>query len=118
MDRNLLERMKAPLEHMLRNALAHGIESPEERVARGKPAEGTVDIALSRESTEVVLRVADDGRGMDREAIRRKAIERGLMRPETTLSDRDLYAFVLESGFSTASEVTQLAGRGVGMDVV
>ncbi|MBO9665127.1 Hpt domain-containing protein [Dokdonella sp.] len=118
MDRNLLERMKAPFEHMLRNALAHGIEAPEERVARGKPAEGTVNIALSRESTEVVLRVADDGRGMDREAIRRKAVERGLLNSGASLSDRDLYAFVLESGFSTASQVTQLAGRGVGMDVV
>ena len=70
MDRNLLERMKAPFEHMLRNALAHGIETPEERSAAGKPAEGTVNIAVSREATEVVLRVSDDGRGMDREAIR------------------------------------------------
>ncbi|MEO6689387.1 MAG: response regulator, partial [Dokdonella sp.] len=118
MDRNLLERMKAPFEHMLRNALAHGIEKPDDRVAAGKPAEGTVNIAVSRESTEVVLRVADDGRGMDREAIRRQAIERGLLKPEAQLSDRDLYGFVLESGFSTARELTQLSGRGVGMDVV
>jgi chemosensory pili system protein ChpA (sensor histidine kinase/response regulator) len=118
MDRNLLERMKAPFEHMLRNALAHGIETPEERLAAGKPAEGTVNIAVSRESTEVVLRVADDGRGMDREAIRRKAIDRGLLKSDVQLSDRDLYAFVLESGFSTAEQITQLAGRGVGMDVV
>jgi len=118
MDRNLLERMKAPFEHMLRNALAHGIENPDERVAAGKPPEGTVNIAVSRESTEVVLRVSDDGRGMDREAIRRKAIERGLLKPEAQLPDRDLYGFVLESGFSTAEQVTQLAGRGVGMDVV
>ncbi|MEP7043286.1 MAG: Hpt domain-containing protein [Dokdonella sp.] len=118
MDRNLLERMKAPFEHMLRNALAHGIEMPDERVAAGKPPEGTVNIAVSREATEVVLRVSDDGRGMDREAIRRKAIERGLLKPEVQLPDRDLYAFVLESGFSTAEQVTQLAGRGVGMDVV
>jgi len=118
MDRNLLERMKAPFEHMLRNALAHGIETPEERLAAGKPAEGTVSIALSREATEVVLRVADDGRGMDREAIRRQAIERGLLKPDVQLSDRDLYGFVLESGFSTARQLTQLAGRGVGMDVV
>ncbi|HEY0179178.1 MAG TPA: Hpt domain-containing protein [Dokdonella sp.] len=118
MDRNLLERMKAPFEHMLRNALAHGIEPPDERVAAGKPAEGVVAIAVSREATEVVLRVADDGRGMDREAIRRKAIERGLLKPDVALSDRDLYGFVLESGFSTAEQVTQLAGRGVGMDVV
>jgi chemosensory pili system protein ChpA (sensor histidine kinase/response regulator) len=118
MDRNLLERMKAPFEHMLRNALAHGIEAQEERLAAGKPAEGTVNIAVSREATEVVLRVSDDGAGMDREAIRRKAIERGLLKPDVELSDRDLYGFVLETGFSTAEHVTQLSGRGVGMDVV
>jgi chemosensory pili system protein ChpA (sensor histidine kinase/response regulator) len=118
MDRNLLERMKAPFEHMLRNALAHGIEKPDERSAGGKPAEGTVNIAVSREATEVVLRITDDGRGMDRDAIRRKAIERGLLKAEAQLSDRDLYGFILETGFSTAEQVTQLAGRGVGMDVV
>ncbi|HEY6941861.1 hybrid sensor histidine kinase/response regulator, partial [Dokdonella sp.] len=118
MDRNLLERMKAPFEHMLRNALAHGIEKPDERTAAGKPAEGTVNIAVSREATEVVLRITDDGRGMDRDAIRRKAIERGLLKPDVQLSDRDLYGFILETGFSTAEQVTQLAGRGVGMDVV
>jgi chemosensory pili system protein ChpA (sensor histidine kinase/response regulator) len=118
MDRNLLERMKAPFEHMLRNALAHGIESPEERASVGKPPEGTVAIQVSREATEVVLRVADDGKGMDRDAIRRKAIERGLLKSDVQLSDRDLYGFILETGFSTAEHVTQLAGRGVGMDVV
>lgn len=118
MDRNLLERMKAPFEHMLRNALAHGIESPEDRVNAGKNPEGTVTIQVSREATEVVLRVSDDGRGMDRNAIRKKAIERGLLNAEAQLSDRDLYAFILETGFSTAEQVTQLAGRGVGMDVV
>ncbi|MFO1507564.1 MAG: Hpt domain-containing protein [Lysobacterales bacterium] len=118
MDRTLLDRMKAPFEHMLRNALAHGIEMPDERVAAGKPADGTVTIAVSRDATEVVLQLSDDGRGLDRESIRRTAIERGLMRPETELGDRDLYGFVLESGFSTAGKITQLAGRGVGMDVV
>lgn len=118
MDRNLLERMKAPFEHMLRNALAHGIELPAERSGAGKPAEGAVGITVSREATEVVLQVSDDGRGMDREAIRRRAIERGLLDAAATPSERELYAFVLESGFSTAGEVTQLAGRGVGMDVV
>ena len=118
MDRNLLERMKAPFEHMLRNALAHGIETPAQRELDGKPGEGTVNIAVSREATEVVLRVSDDGRGMDREAIRRKAIERGLLAADVQLSDRDLYGFILETGFSTAEQVTQLAGRGVGMDVV
>lgn len=118
MDRNLLERMKAPFEHMLRNAVAHGIELPEERVKAGKAAEGTVNITVSREGTEVVIRVSDDGKGMDRDAIRRKAIERGLLRPDAQLSDRDLYGFVLETGFSTAEKITQLSGRGVGMDVV
>jgi chemosensory pili system protein ChpA (sensor histidine kinase/response regulator) len=118
MDRNLLERMKAPFEHMLRNALAHGIEPTEQRVAAGKPAEGTVNIALSREATEVVLKVSDDGRGLDLAAIRRRAIERGLLKADAQLSDRDLQGFILESGFSTTDQITQLAGRGVGMDVV
>lgn len=118
MDRNLLERMKAPFEHMLRNAIAHGIEIPSTREAAGKPEEGTVSIAVSREATEVVLRISDDGAGLDREAIRAKAIERGLLKPDVVLPDRDLYGFVLETGFSTAGEVSQLSGRGVGMDVV
>ncbi|MDE2178338.1 MAG: Hpt domain-containing protein [Xanthomonadaceae bacterium] len=118
MDRNLLERMKAPFEHMLRNALAHGIETPAERLRAGKPEEGQVTIQVGREATEVVIRVSDDGHGFDRDAIRAKAIERGLLREDAQLSDRDLYAFVLETGFSTAETVTQLAGRGVGMDVV
>ena len=118
MDRNLLERMKAPFEHMLRNALAHGIETPEQRLAAEKPLDGTVTIAVSRESTEVVLRVSDDGAGMDRDAIREKAIQQGLLSPEVQLSDRDLYGFIMEPGFSTAEQVTQLSGRGVGMDVV
>ncbi|HOV56940.1 MAG TPA: Hpt domain-containing protein [Rhodanobacteraceae bacterium] len=118
MDRNLLERMKAPFEHMLRNALAHGIEDPAARRDAGKSEEGSVVIQVSREATEVVIRVTDDGRGFNRDAIRKKAIERGLLKPDAQLSDRDLYAFVLETGFSTAEQVTQLAGRGVGMDVV
>jgi chemosensory pili system protein ChpA (sensor histidine kinase/response regulator) len=118
MDRNVLDRMTAPLEHMLRNSLAHGIEQPGERASVGKNEEGTVNIAISREATEVVIRVTDDGRGMDRDAIRRKAIERGLMKPDAQLSDRDLFGFVLETGFSTAETVSKIAGRGVGMDVV
>jgi len=118
MDRNLLDRMKAPFEHMLRNALAHGIESPSERASKNKPAEGTINIALAREATEVVLRVTDDGRGLDREAIRRKAVERGLLAADKQVSDRDLYGYILDSGFSTAETITQIAGRGVGMDVV
>lgn len=118
MDRNILERMTAPLEHMLRNALAHGIETPEQRLAKGKPEEGTIRITVAREASEVLIRVADDGRGMSRDVIRRKAIERGLMKPDAQLTDRDIYGFILESGFSTAESVSKVAGRGVGMDVV
>ncbi|GLQ46973.1 hypothetical protein GCM10007862_20240 [Dyella lipolytica] len=118
MDRNLLDRIKAPFEHMLRNAVAHGIESPAERRKAKKSEEGAVRIRVAREATEVVVRVSDDGRGLDREAIRKRAIERGLVRPETRLSDDQLLALITQTGFSTASTVTQLAGRGVGMDVV
>jgi len=118
MDRNLLDRIKAPFEHMLRNAVAHGIESPAEREAAGKNPEGTVRIQVSREATEVVIRVSDDGRGLDREAIRAKAIERGLLRRDARVGDDQLLGFIATPGFSTAQEVTQLAGRGVGMDVV
>jgi chemosensory pili system protein ChpA (sensor histidine kinase/response regulator) len=118
MDRSVLDRMTAPLEHMLRNALAHGLELPEERVKAGKSEEGHVRIAISREASEVVIRVTDDGRGMDRNAIRKKAIERGLLKADAELSDRDLFGFVLETGFSTAESVSKIAGRGVGMDVV
>ncbi len=118
MDRNLLERMKAPFEHMLRNALAHGIESPQERREAGKDEEGLIRIEVGRDATEVVIRISDDGAGIDRDAIRQKAIERGLLRQDAHLSDRDLFGFILESGFSTAQSVTQLSGRGVGMDVV
>src|SRR3546814_510503 len=77
MDRNLLDRIKAPFEHMLRNAIAHGIETPAERRKAGKPAEGSVHITVAREATEVVVRVSDDGRGLNREAIRKRGIERG-----------------------------------------
>ena len=118
MDRSVLERMKAPFEHMLRNALTHGIEDPAERVARGKPAEGTVTIQVGRQGTEVMVRVSDDGAGFDRDAIRAKAIQRGLLKPDMPVSDSELFNFVLQTGFSTAAEVSQLSGRGVGMDVV
>jgi chemosensory pili system protein ChpA (sensor histidine kinase/response regulator) len=118
MDRNLLDRIKAPFEHMLRNAVAHGIESPKDRRKAGKPEEGAVRIRVAREATEVVVRVTDDGRGLDRDAIRKRGIERGLIRNDTRLSDDQVLALITQPGFSTASSVTQLAGRGVGMDVV
>jgi len=118
MDRNVLDRMTAPMEHMLRNAAVHGLETPAERRAAGKPEEGVVTVSVRREGSEVVMVVADDGRGLDRDAIRAKAIQRGLLKDDATIGDQGLYAFILESGFSTADNVTRLAGRGVGMDVV
>ncbi|MET0506097.1 MAG: response regulator, partial [Luteibacter sp.] len=118
MDRNMLDRIKAPFEHMLRNAVAHGIESPEAREASGKHPEGTVRIQVAREATEVVVRLSDDGAGMDRDAIRAKAIERGLLRPDARVSDDQILQLTQVPGFSTAEKVTQVAGRGVGMDVV
>ncbi|PPJ41877.1 MULTISPECIES: Hpt domain-containing protein [unclassified Pseudoxanthomonas] len=118
MDRNVLERMTAPLEHLLRNSVAHGLESPKDRRKAGKPEEGTVQVALRREGSEMVLVVSDDGAGLNRDAIRRRAEQRGLIQPGATLADADLDRLILESGFSTYDKVSQLAGRGVGMDVV
>lgn len=118
LDRNVLDRMVAPLEHMLRNSVAHGLEAPEQRRAAGKPEEGEVAIRLHREGSEIVLEVADDGAGLDREAIRRRAIDRGLLAADAQPSEQELDNLIFASGFSTADQVSQLAGRGVGMDVV
>ncbi|MDR7192189.1 chemosensory pili system protein ChpA (sensor histidine kinase/response regulator) [Luteimonas terrae] len=118
LDRNVLERMVSPLEHMLRNAVAHGLEAPEARRSAGKPAEGSIHIAVRREGSEVVLEVGDDGAGLDRAAIRRRAEERGLLQANAEVADVDLDALILQPGFSTATEVSRLAGRGVGMDIV
>lgn len=118
MDRSVLERMVAPLEHMLRNAVDHGIESPDERVAQGKPETGRILLSLAREGGDILLRLADDGRGIKLDRVREKAVERGLMAPDAPLSDHDVMQFILQAGFSTAENVTQISGRGVGMDVV
>ena len=118
MDRNILERMIAPLEHMLRNALDHGIESPEDRARAGKPETGEVVLSLTREGGDVVLRMIDDGKGIPAEVIRDKAIRQGLLRADEDLTEREVLQFILQPGFSTAQQVTQISGRGVGMDVV
>ncbi|MFT3896895.1 MAG: Hpt domain-containing protein [Thermomonas sp.] len=118
LDRNVLEHMTAPLEHMLRNAVAHGIESPAERKSAKKPEEGSIAIAMRREGSEVVLEIRDDGAGLNRDAIRSRAVERGLIRDDAVLAESDLDALIMEPGFSTAETVSRLAGRGVGMDVV
>ncbi|MGE8414795.1 MAG: Hpt domain-containing protein [Pseudomonas sp.] len=118
MDRNVLERMVAPLEHMLRNAVDHGLESAEARRAAGKPAQGQITLDLSREGGDIVFDMRDDGAGVPLEAVRRKAIKRGLLDPLAQLSDREVLQFIMQPGFSTAEKITQISGRGVGMDVV
>jgi chemosensory pili system protein ChpA (sensor histidine kinase/response regulator) len=117
-DRQVLERMLPPFEHLLRNAVIHGIESPEARHAAGKDEVGSVTLSLRREGSEVIVEVGDDGAGMDLNAIRAKGLALGLIRAEQQLSDEDVMQLVLEPGFSTARSLTQQAGRGVGMDVV
>src|SRR5690606_5864741 len=118
LDRTVLERVVAPLEHMLRNAIDHGIEPVDTRIAEGKPGQGTIVLSLNREGGEIVLTLSDDGRGIDLEAVRTKAIDRGLMVAGANLTDHEIMQFILQSGFSTAKQVTQISGRGVGMDVV
>lgn len=118
LDRTMLDRIMAPLEHMLRNAIAHGIEEPKQRLAKGKPETGTISLNLVREGTEMVIRFKDDGAGINVDAVRKKAIERGLMKQGSPLPDREIMQFILETGFSTADKVSQVSGRGVGMDVV
>jgi chemosensory pili system protein ChpA (sensor histidine kinase/response regulator) len=118
LDRQVLDRMLPPFEHMLRNSVVHGIEMPEERAAAGKPPGGTIKVGLHREGAEMVIVLEDDGRGIDVNAVRERAKERGLLQPGRILSDEEALQLILEPGFSTASSITQHAGRGVGMDVV
>ena len=118
MDRTVLERIVAPLEHMLRNAVDHGIETAEVRRAAGKPEVGNIRLTLGREGGDILLTLADDGGGIRLEAVRRKAIERGMLDADSDLSDHEILQFILEAGFTTAEKVTQISGRGVGMDVV
>jgi len=118
LDRQVLDKMLPPFEHMLRNAIVHGLEKPEDRQAAGKPATGHITVRLHREGTEMVIDVADDGAGLDVDAIRRKAYEKELLSPDSKASDDEIMQLILMPGFSTARKVTQTAGRGVGMDVV
>jgi len=118
MDRSVLERLISPLEHMLRNAVDHGLETAEDRRMTGKPEVGSVSLSLFRDGGDVVLKLSDDGAGINLAAVRNKAIERGLLLPSEKINDQDLLQFILQAGFSTAQKVTQISGRGVGMDVV
>jgi chemosensory pili system protein ChpA (sensor histidine kinase/response regulator) len=118
MDRGVLEKMIGPLEHLLRNALVHGIETREQRLAAGKNETGELVLEVRQEGNEVVLRLDDDGQGLNLERIREQAKTHGLLTDEHEVSDAEAADFILQPGFSTANEVTALAGRGVGMDVV
>jgi chemosensory pili system protein ChpA (sensor histidine kinase/response regulator) len=118
LDRQVLERMLGPLEHLLRNSVVHGIEPSSERELHRKPATGQITLSVQREGSEVIIEVADDGAGLNLTAIREKAIEQKLISADVPISDEDAMELILQPGFSTARELTQTAGRGVGMDVV
>jgi chemosensory pili system protein ChpA (sensor histidine kinase/response regulator) len=118
LDRSVLDKMAGPLEHMLRNSIAHGLEDPAARAAAGKDTIGQITLSLAQEGNEIVMSISDDGAGLNFERIRRRAIERGLLAADDESDEAALSQLILHSGFSTAEEVTALAGRGVGMDVV
>ena len=118
LDKTVVEKIGDPLTHLVRNAMDHGIEPLETRLARGKPAHGTVALNAYHESGSIVIEVSDDGGGLRRERILAKAIERGLAEPGRSYSDKEIFGMIFEPGFSTAEQVTNLSGRGVGMDVV
>jgi two-component system, chemotaxis family, sensor kinase CheA len=117
-DKTVIERLGEPLTHMIRNAVDHGLETPEERRAAGKPEEGTVTLSAEHRGGRIVIEVSDDGRGIDRARVREKALERGIISPSATLSDEETDNLIFMPGFSTASQVSNISGRGVGMDVV
>jgi len=118
LDRGVLDKMGAPLEHMLRNAIVHGIEDREARAALGKPDIGEISLSLKQEGNEIILSLSDDGAGLDFERIRERAIDAGLLRADENPDSARLADLIFTAGFTTASEISQVAGRGVGMDVV
>ncbi len=118
LDKSMVEKLSDPLMHIVRNAMDHGIEATDARVVAGKSPGGTLRLNAYHESGSVVIEVSDDGRGLNRERILSKAIERGLVSPDQILTESEIYRLIFEAGFSTAEQVTNLSGRGVGMDVV
>jgi len=118
LDRSVLEKVLPSLEHMLRNAVAHGLEAREQRLAAGKDEIGEINLSLAQEGNEIILTLSDDGAGLDLDRIREKAEADGLIAPGEAVDDQHLVDFIFHSGFSTATEISQVAGRGVGMDVV
>ena len=118
LDKTVIEQLNDPLVHLIRNAIDHGIEDPDVRAAAGKPREGHILLAARHAGTEVLITVRDDGRGLDRDRIRARAVERGLLPAGIDIPDNELFQVLFQPGFSTAEKVTSLSGRGVGMDVV
>ncbi|MEQ1673415.1 MAG: Hpt domain-containing protein, partial [Candidatus Nitrotoga sp.] len=118
LDRSMLDKMTAPFEHLLRNAIAHGLETVAEREIKGKLPVGEIRLTLHQESNEMIFNFTDDGAGLDIERLRRKALEQGLIRADEVVSENQIMQFIFTSGISTATEITEIAGRGVGMDVV
>jgi len=118
LDKTVIERLNDPLVHLIRNSIDHGIEMPEVRRSAGKPSQGTVHLGAVHSGDSVLITIRDDGAGLDREAIRAKAVERGLIAANAELSDKEIYNMIFAPGFSTAAKVTSVSGRGVGMDVV
>jgi two-component system chemotaxis sensor kinase CheA len=118
MDRSMVEQIADPLVHLIRNAVDHGIETPDERAAAGKSETGTLVLAASHEGSSIVIEISDDGRGINRERVLHKAISQGLVTEGTNLTDSQVFDLLFMPGFSTAAQVTEISGRGVGMDVV
>jgi two-component system chemotaxis sensor kinase CheA len=118
LDKTVIERLADPLIHLIRNSADHGLETPEERLAAGKPAQGRIILAARQAGAEVVITVKDDGRGVNRDRVRAKAEENGLLAPGAVIGDAELLQMIFQPGFSTAAKITNLSGRGVGMDVV
>jgi two-component system chemotaxis sensor kinase CheA len=118
LDKTVIERLGEPLTHLIRNAVDHGIEPPEARLAAGKSAEGTLTLSAEHRSGRILIRIADDGRGIDRDRVLAKAIEKGLVAPDAVLSKDEIDMLIFAPGFSTAQQITNVSGRGVGMDVV
>src|SRR3954454_44732 len=120
LDKGILDALAEPLMHLVRNAVDHGVEDAEQRIAQNKPARGTVYLNAYHQGTQVVIEVRDDGRGIDLVQIRRQAVEKGIVKASeiARLTDSDTMNLIFEPGFSTAAEITEVSGRGVGMDVV
>lgn len=118
LDKTVIDQMNDPLMHLIRNSMDHGIESPEARVAAGKPAVASIHLSARHSGANVLIRITDDGGGIDADAVRERAVQRGMISATAQLTEAEVFALILEPGFSTALQVTDVSGRGVGMDVV